>query len=214
MEQTVLKADSFGRILLIQRQGTVFIRRDLSLVRSWLRPLAGWLLRREAKALQHLNTTPHCPRLIHWTSSFLDRSYLRGAPLYCQRPFHQVAYFYAAHRLLRTLHRQGVVHNDLAKEANWLVLESGGPALIDFQLALRGRPRARWVRLLAREDLRHLLKHKRTYCQEHLTPTERRILARPSWIRQLWFWTGKPCYRWVTRSLIGWQDREGKGPGP
>ena len=48
------------------------------------------------------------------------------------------------------------------------------------------------MRLLAREDLRHLLKHKRTYCPQALTPTERRVLQRRSWVRQAWFATGKP----------------------
>jgi hypothetical protein len=72
------------------------------------------------------------------------------------------------------------------------VLADGRPALIDFQLAVRARPRSRWLRLLAREDLRHLLKHKRTYCREALTPVERRLLRRRSWVREAWFATGKP----------------------
>src|SRR3546814_3416037 len=88
-----------------------------------------------------------------------------------QRPPHgDLAYFRAARRLLQGLHRRGVAHNDLAKEANWLVLADGRPALIDFQLAVLGKPRSRWMRLLAREDLRHLLKHKRTYCPQSITP--------------------------------------------
>ena len=48
------------------------------------------------------------------------------------------------------------------------------------------------MRLLAREDLRHLLKHKRTYCPQALTPVERRVLKRHSWLREAWFATGKP----------------------
>lgn len=214
MSITVLKADSFGRILLIQQQADLFIRRDLTTVQPWLRPLARWLMRREASALCHVSCFAQCPRLLHSTAWSLDRSYLHGQPLYLQPPSRPVEYFNAAKRLLRTLHQHGVVHNDLAKEANWLVLDNGVPALIDFQLAMRGPPRARWLRLLAREDLRHLLKHKRTYCQERLTPTERRILARPSWIRQIWFCSGKPIYRWVTCSVLGWRDREGQGPTP
>src|SRR3546814_9488511 len=92
-----------------------------------------------------------------------------------QRPPHvYLAYFRAARRLLQGLHRRGVAHNDLAKEANWLVLADGRPAVIDFQLAVLGQLRSRWMRLLAREDLRHLLKHKRTYCPQSITPVDRR----------------------------------------
>ncbi|MEL6047435.1 serine/threonine protein kinase, partial [Stenotrophomonas maltophilia] len=73
-----------------------------------------------------------------------------------------------------------------AKEAIWLVTEDGRPALIDCQLAVIGNPRSRWMRLRAREDLRHLLTHTRMYCRESLTPVERRVLTRTSWVRVLW----------------------------
>ena len=46
------------------------------------------------------------------------------------------AYFRAAARLLRRLHAANVIHNDLAKETNWLVTPDGRPALVDFQLAM------------------------------------------------------------------------------
>ncbi|WP_039956640.1 protein kinase family protein, partial [Xanthomonas graminis] len=149
-----------------------------------------------------------------WDGTFLDRSYLAGDAMYQRPPRGDLAYFRAARRLLQQVHRRGVAHNDLAKEANWLVLEDGSPALIDFQLAVRGAPRSRWMRLLAREDLRHLLKHKRMYCRHALTPVELRLLKRHSWVRALWFATGKPVYRFVTRRLLKWEDNEGQGPKP
>ncbi|MER8125059.1 hypothetical protein ABS198_22505, partial [Acinetobacter baumannii] len=77
-----------------------------------------------------------------------------------------------------------------------------------------GHPRSRWLRLLMREDLRHLLKHKRTYCRDALTPVERRLLRRQSWLRELWFATGKPVYRVLTRRILKWEDNEGRGPKP
>ncbi len=204
-----LKADCFGRILLVNGKGEKFIRRDLGAVSWWLRGLAGWLARREVAALRQLNTLPAVPRLLNWDGVCLDRSFLSGQMMYQCPPRGDLAYFRAACRLLQQMHRCGVVHNDLAKEANWLVLEDGSPGVIDFQLAVRGDPRAPWMRLLAREDLRHLLKHKRMYCPEALTPVERRLLKRPSWIRRLWFATGKPVYRFVTRRVLHWEDNEG-----
>jgi len=60
--------------------------------------------------------------------------------------------------------------------------------------------------------VQHLIKHKRIECADRLTPIERRLLARPSWLRQAWFASGKPVYRFVTRRLLGWRDNEGQGP--
>jgi len=214
IELQALKADSFGRIALMRSRDGLFVRRDLAHVPAWLRLPAWWLARREARALQSIAGMPAVPQLLRWDGRVLDRSYLAGAAMYQQPPRGDVIYFQRARRLLQALHRRGVAHNDLAKEANWLVLADGTPALIDFQLAVRGRPRSRWMRLLAREDLRHLLKHKRTYCPQALTPVERRLLCRRSWVRDAWFATGKPVYRFVTRRLLHWEDNEGQGPKP
>jgi RIO-like serine/threonine protein kinase len=211
-ELRALKADSFGRVALMQGPAGVFVRRDLRHVPAWLRLPAWWLARREARALQRTGALPAMPRLLAWDGRVLDRSYLDGAAMHLHPPRGDVAYFHAARRLLQRLHRSGVVHNDLAKEANWMVLADGRPGLIDFQLAMAGDPRSGLMRLLAREDLRHLLKHKRTYCGHALTPVERRLLARKSWLRRVWFATGKPVYRVVTRRLLRWEDNEGQGP--
>jgi len=214
VEVTALKADSFGRIALMRDGSGLFVRRDLRHVPWWLRLPAWWLARREALALRQVDGLAATPQLLRWDGRRLDRSYMAGAAMYQSPPHGDRAYFRQARRLLQQLHRRGLAHNDLAKEANWLVLTDGTPAIIDFQLATRGDPRSRWMRLLAREDLRHLLKHKRTYCRDALTPVERRLLKRHSWVREAWFATGKPVYRFVTRRLLKWEDNEGQGPKP
>lgn len=214
IEIAALKADSFGRIALMRDARGVFVRRDLSASPWWLRFPAWRLARREARAIGQLDGLEATPQLLGWDGVRLDRSYLEGAAMYQKPPRGDLTYFRAARRLLQQVHRRGIAHNDLAKEANWLVLADGRPAVIDFQLAVRGHPRSRWMRLLAREDLRHLLKHKRTYCPESLTPVERRVLKRHSWVRDAWFRTGKPVYRFVTRRLLKWEDNEGQGPKP
>ena len=213
-EVATLKADSFGRISLMRDGEGLFVRRDLADVPLWLRLPAWWLARREARALQRVDGLPATPQLLRWDGRRLDRSYMEGAAMYQRPPQGDLVYFQQARRLLQALHRRGLAHNDLAKEANWLVLTDGAPAIIDFQLAARGDPRSRWMRLLAREDLRHLLKHKRMYCPDRLTPVERRVLKRHSWVRDAWFATGKPLYRFVTRRLLKWEDNEGQGPKP
>ena len=213
-ELHALKADSFGRISLMQGPDGPFVRRDLGHVPAWLRLPAWWLARREARALACIAGMADVPQLLAWDGRRLDRSYMAGDAMYQRPPRGDVAYFHAARRLLQQLPRRGIAHNDLAKEANWLVLDDGRPAIIDFQLATRGGPRSRWMRLLFREDLRHLLKHKRMYCREALTPVEQRVLKRQSWVRDLWFRTGKPVYRFITRRVLKWEDNEGQGPKP
>ena len=215
VEERALKADSFGRVALMRDPaGRLFVRRDLRHVPGWLRLPAWWLARREARGLAAVAGMADVPALLGWNGRVLDRSFMAGRAMYQRPPRGDVAYFRRARRLLQALHRRGVTHNDLAKEANWLVLEDGRPAIVDFQLAVRGDPRSRWMRLLAREDLRHLLKHKRTYCPDAITPVERRLLRRTSWLRDAWFATGKPVYRFVTRRVLRWEDNEGQGPKP
>jgi acyl-CoA synthetase (AMP-forming)/AMP-acid ligase II len=81
----------------------------------------------------------------------------------------------------------------------------------DFQLAACFNRRGRLYRVLAYEDLRHLLKHKRSYAPEALTPRERKILAKKSFAASLWLATGKKVYRAITRGLFNFTDREGGG---
>jgi hypothetical protein len=209
-----LKRDVFGVVRRRTLQGPTgpldCVERDTGEAIRWLRWLAHRLAAREARALAALRRVPQVPLLISWDGCRLLRSWLPGVPLH-QSGGVERAYFREALRLLRRVHAAGILHNDLAKEPNWLVRPDGGPALVDFQLAMRPRHRGRLFRMLARDDLRHLLKHKRTYCPECLTTRQRALLAQRSPIAGTWARTGKPLYRFVTRRLLGWADREGAG---
>ena len=92
-----------------------------------------------------------------------------------------------------------------------MVLSDGTPGLLDFQLAAVNPRRSSWFRLMAREDLRHLLKHKRTYLPARVTPTERRVLARRSWLARAWMASGKKLYIFVARRILNWEDNEARG---
>lgn len=205
-----LKSDLFGSVWRGGERGREFVLRDTGSARWWLAWLARRLCRREARALARLDGIMGTPRLVAIEAGGLRREWIEGRPMQVARPGN-ADYYRAARRLVSALHRRGVAHNDLAKETNWLVTPTGGPALVDFQLALVSRRRGRLFRSLAREDLRHLLKHKRSYCPDRLTARERRILARPAAISRLWMATGKPVYTFITRRLLGWADREGAG---
>jgi predicted Ser/Thr protein kinase len=206
----LLKKDLFGQVSLEFSGNRQVVMRDLRGGTRWLRWIARRLMSREASALLVLDDLQGVPRLISHGRDTLCRSWLAGQPMQVARP-RDARYFKAAAHLLRQLHRHGVAHNDLAKEPNWLVTPDGDPALVDFQLAMHAPRRGRLFRLLAREDLRHLLKHKRTYCASRLTTREKGILENPASISRLWMLTGKPVYLFVTRFLLGWADREGAG---
>jgi len=206
----LLKKDIFGEIVLCGVEDEPHIVRDTRTAARWIRPIARHLLRREVRALQALGGLAGVPQLIDSDDRTAARTYIKGRPMQQARPT-SPAYFRAARGLLRQLHRRGVVHNDLAKEPNWLVGTDGMPALIDFQLASIFKNRSATFRVLAYEDLRHLLKHKRSYCNIALTARERRILDRPALVSRLWMASGKKLYLLVTRKMLGWQDREGAG---
>ena len=176
----------------------------------WTRALARLFLRREARALALIGPLGIAPRLLFSGDRVLVRSFIDGVPLHIARPVGDRAYFRSARAALRKLHSTGVCHNDLAKEQNWLRGVDGRAYLTDFQLS--ARPSGKMFRLAAYEDLRHYLKHKRSYVPEALTAAERRVLARKSWVTVAWMATGKRVYLWVTRGLFRFTDREGGGP--
>src|SRR5262249_7823271 len=148
------------------------------------------------------------PRLLAFDGTVVRRSYLPGVPMY-EEPPRSRAYFAHALRVLRRLHRAGVAHNDLAKEANWLSVRGETCAIVDFQLATCAAKRTPQFRRGAYEDLRHLLKHKRPYLPRSLTPLQRRVLATPTLATHLWRAVAKPAYRFVTRAMLRWPERSG-----
>jgi RIO-like serine/threonine protein kinase len=206
--EKILKRDLFGKVVLRNDGPDPVIVRDAAAARWWLRWLARSLLRREAEALAALDGLDGVPQLLRHERQLLVRSFVDGEPAHRARP-QLAAWFHSAARLLRRLHRMGVCHNDLAKEPNLLVRRDGSAGIIDFQLAARSQSRGRLFRIAAYEDLRHLLKHKRSYRPDLLTERERRILANPSPVSRIWMGTVKPVYLFVTRRLLGWADREG-----
>ena len=212
----VLKRDVFSTIergrFRAETGETDAVLRRLDGVPWWSRPLAYVLFRRERRALAVAGTLGIAPPLLFAGRRALVRGWIDGVPLHIAKPYGDIGYFRSAKAALRSLHRAGIAHNDLAKEQNWLYA-NGRAYLTDFQLASRFSPRGRGTTLfrVARyEDLRHLLKHKRRYVPAALTAAERRVLARKSTITRLWMATGKKLYYAITRGL-NFSDREGRG---
>jgi hypothetical protein len=209
----VLKRDVFstverGRFRTDAGEVDAVLRR-LDQVPWWSRPLAAALFRREQRALAIAGTLGIAPPLLFSGRHVLVRGWIDGVSLHIAKPLGDMAYFRSAKAALRVLHHAGISHNDLAKEQNWLYC-NGQAYLTDFQLAARFNRRNPLFRIARYEDLRHLLKHKRRYTPEALTPTERRVLARKSLINRAWMATGKKVYYAITRGL-NFTDREGRG---
>jgi hypothetical protein len=187
------------------------VLRRLDHVPWWSYIPAHRLFVRERRALAHARGLHVGPELLWAGRQALVRGFIDGVALHLARPFGDVGYFRSAKKTLRRLHRAGICHNDLAKEQNWLRGTDGRAYLTDFQLAACFKTRGRLFRISAYEDLRHLLKHKRSYAPDALTPKERKILARKSLVASVWLATGKKVYRAVTRGLFNFTDREGGG---
>jgi hypothetical protein len=187
------------------------VLRRLDEVPWWSFLLARHLFAREKHALALAKGLDVGPELLWAGRRALVRSFVDGVALHLAKPHGDLAYFRSAKAALRRLRRAGICHNDLAKEQNWLVGRDGLAYVTDFQLAACFNPRGRLYRVLAYEDLRHLLKHKRSYAPDALTPRERKILAKKSFAASLWLATGKKVYRAITRGLFNFTDREGGG---
>ncbi|HKL46617.1 MAG TPA: serine/threonine protein kinase [Roseovarius sp.] len=209
--ETVHKRDIFSETVSGRLDGVEdfpVVLRKLDDVPLYARPVAWALARREIRALRAVQGIEGCPVLVRVDKTGLLRSWTRGTPLQLARPS-EALWYRDARRLLRQMRRAGVTHNDIAKPQNWLMTPDGRAAVIDFQLASVHRRRGKLFRVMAREDLRHLLKQKRAYAPHLLTPAEQKMLAQKALPARIWMATGKRLYNFVTRRLMNWSDGEG-----
>jgi len=214
-EGVLLKRDVFSTVERGRFRGENVevdaVLRRLDEVPWWSFGLALHLFARERRALTLAKGLNVGPELLWAGRRALVRGFIEGVALHLAKPHGDIAYFRSAKAALRRLHRARICHNDLAKEQNWLRGADGRAYLTDFQLAACFKRRSRLFRIAAYEDLRHLLKHKRSYAPEALTPREQKILARKSAVASIWLMTGKKVYRAITRGLFNFTDREGGG---
>ena len=214
-EGVLLKRDVFSTVERGRfRDGTNevdAVLRRLDQVPWWSLALARHLFSRERRALTLAKDLNVGPKLLWAGRRALVRGFIDGVALHLAKPHGDIAYFRSAKQALRKMHRAGICHNDLAKEQNWLRGSDGRAYLTDFQLAACFKSRSRLFRIAAYEDLRHLLKHKRSYAPDALTAKERKILARKSVVASVWLKTCKKVYQAITRGLFNFTDREGGG---
>ncbi|MGH1355669.1 MAG: phosphotransferase [Thalassovita sp.] len=208
---TVLKRDVFSETImghLADDPSVKVVLRRLDGVPGWARAISQLLARKEARGLRAVQGIEGVPVLLEADKGGILRIWSEGTPLHLAKPSGPDWYRDAA-RLLREMRRRGVCHNDIAKPQNWLMLPDGRAGVIDFQLATVHRRQGKLFRIAAREDLRHMLKQKRKYANDLLTPTQRRLVARKSLPSRFWMATGKRLYNFITRRLMNWSDGEG-----
>lgn len=226
-----LKRDGLGVVELLERATDRYVRR---VARGGRIPGSGLvaraLLRREERALAALPEMGFVPRIVRdpelealackdgyrpRVREVLIRSFLDGVPLHRAEVLPR-DYFDLLDELVHEMHERGVCHNDLHKEQNILVLPSGAPALIDFQLASVHQARGRLYRSRVHDDLRHLQKHRRRYTRDGRGPVEQAEGAGHGFSRTrtsaLWRRFGKPVYLWITRGLLRTRDGEERRP--
>jgi RIO-like serine/threonine protein kinase len=199
-----LKQDALGRVELVQcREGRAVRRVACGGALPLSGAVARLLLARERRALAALAGTAGVPRLVAaGDARTLLREYLPGVAL-CRAAELPRDFFARLEELVRALHARGVCHNDLHKEANVLVGLDGYPALVDFQLASLHPRGARSLAARAREDLRHVWKHRAHYARagggEELAAEVPPAAVPPrGLVAEAWRRLGKPLARALT----------------
>jgi hypothetical protein len=180
-----------------------------------LRWLGRWQCGREVAFYQHLAGLPCVPALLGRVS---DTAYLRafvpGRPLADGPPL-PAGFWARLDGAMRAVHDRGVAYVDSNKAENVLIGEDGRPYLIDFQIAWRcglGTDHALghwWLARLQCEDLYHVLKHKRRFAHESMTPAELENVRRRSLLIRFHRAIHHP-YRMVRRPLLRWLRRTGR----
>ena len=205
-----LKIDMFGIIYLATYQNQTVIIRDLNVENKWFKIAAKYLNYNEVRILRKINRlkSPNFSKLIESRPNCTIRSYISGTPINQYPKKLNEAFYKKAFELVHTLHRNGIVHNDLEKAENWIVMDNGEPAFIDFQLAKYFSKKTFLFNLLKKIELRHIIKSKKRFCSSPLDESELKILNKRSLIHKFVRQYIKPFYNFITRKLFNYSDRK------
>jgi RIO-like serine/threonine protein kinase len=149
-----------------------------------------WLCRREMRFYNKLSDLPNVPPVLGTVGQTgFVHAYVEGRPLSRDRPVPD-GFFDKLVALLRELHRRGIAYVDTNKPENILLGDDGLPHLIDFQISydlqeLGNTWLNRKLRQLQREDLYHILKHKKRLRPDEMAPEELAAAERKSWLIRL-----------------------------
>lgn len=162
-----------------------------------------FLRNHEVKILKRLQDAGQFPKLVKsFGQNGIIYKYIEGKTL-DQNPDIPADFFIQLHSLLELIHQRNICYMDLNKRGNIIVGQDGKPYIIDFQISLLVPSRwFKWLRTaLQKEDIYHLLKHKRKLRPDLLTEQERIDAKRPSFLIRLHRFIVSPL-RKLRRSIL------------
>jgi hypothetical protein len=134
-----------------------------------------WLCRREIRFYEGLSDLPNIPAALGtWGETGFIHEYVPGLPLTRETAVPD-GFFEQLTGLFGELHRRHIAYVDANKPQNILLGEDGLPHLIDFQISWDLRELGNtalnrwWLSKLQREDLAHVLKHKKRLRPDEMT---------------------------------------------
>jgi len=206
----ILKDDFFSLNILYTNsanEGYVLKLSDFRFLFGWvLRPLAVWISKREYSMYQRVAHIPGIPTLgpRYGPRGYFHR-YIEGKTLHeCQRGKQDLPrdFFDQLRSIVAEVHHCRIFYADLNKRGNIICSSTGKAFLIDFQICVHFKTRrgavGAWLdrvfHCLIQEDRYHLLKHKKAFQPELLSPEERAGVQRSA-LNQ---WYG----RWIWRPYV------------
>jgi hypothetical protein len=187
--ENIFKHDFFactGRYRCPQTQEQIVLK--INRLQSFLGIPSAWIGRflrnREVRILKQLEDIGQFPKIIKlYGRNGMLYKYIEGKTL-DEKPAIPDDFFDQIQSLLETIHQRNICYMDLNKRGNILVGQDDKPYIIDFQICLFMPARwCKWLReTLHKEDLYHLLKHKRKLRPDLLTEQEHLQVKRPSFL--------------------------------
>lgn len=186
--------DGAGRKVILK------MGRDINFFGIPTRWIGRRLCAREIRFYAHLADLPNVPRVLGrvGVTGFVH-TYVNGGQLSRDRRIPD-GYFDELNRLFHELHRRDIAYVDTNKPQNILVGDDGRPYLIDFQISYDLQTfgdhfLSRWLMTRAkREDCYHILKHKRRFRPDEMTPEEQSRSRRVSRFIRVYRCVTKPYF--------------------
>ena len=169
--------------------------------------LGKWLCRREMRFYSKLRSLPNVPAVLGkvGATGFVHQ-FVHGRPLGDGQPVPD-GFFDQLLALLAEVHRRGIAYVDTNKPQNILLGDDGRPHLIDFQISYDLHDfgdnwiNRRILRRMQREDIYHMLKHKRRLRPDEMTQAEQATASEVSWAIRMHRIVSKPYFKFRRRTF-------------
>lgn len=181
-------------VYLVEKDGKLWTVKDFSRRPWYVRwSVVPFLLRHEVKILQQLPAIKGIAEHVF----FIDRNaiaieFIPGKSIgQCSAKEIPVSFLLELEDLIRTMHKNYVVHLDLRGGGNVLITPEQHPALIDFQSGVSTKKLPNWLRKLLEDmDLSGVYKKWAKYHPREMGENRKIELARINRWRKFWIFRG------------------------